>query len=229
MLRRSTLNFIVDALALLAIFVMVATGLIIRFILPPGTGGGHGEGGLLLWGLGRHDWGDVHFWTSVALSVLLIIHVALHWSWVCAMVQRFLGCADTDQHGAGRRNAYGIGFLLVVALIFGGFTWYAGTAVTQVNARRPSESGPAIAEDETLRHGQEEGHGTGHEQIRGSMSLAEIEAATGVSVETLKSELGLPEGTAPEERLGRLARQHGFSVDKVRDIVAKHKPQPDKR
>jgi len=229
MLRRSTLNFIVDALALLAIFVMVATGLIIRFILPPGTGGGHGEGGLLLWSLGRHDWGAVHFWTSVALSVLLIIHVALHWSWACAMVQRFLGCADTDQPGAGRRNAYGIGFLLVVALIFGVFTCYAGTAVTQVNARRPSESGPASAEDETLRHGQEEGHGTGREQIRDSMSLAEVEAATGVSVDTLKSGLGLPEKTAAEERLGRLARQHGFSVDKVRDIVAKHTSQPNKR
>ena len=65
MMRRNTLNFLVDALTLLAIFVMIATGLVIRFILPPGTGGGHGGAGLLLWGMGRHDWGDVHFWTSV--------------------------------------------------------------------------------------------------------------------------------------------------------------------
>jgi hypothetical protein len=208
---------------------MIATGLAIRFVLPPGTGGRHGEGGLLLWSLGRHDWGDVHFWMSVALGVLLVIHVALHWSWVCAMVQRFLGCADTDQPGAGRRNAYGIAFLFAMVLIFGAFTWYAGTSVKHVNAQRQSESRPGRTGDNASSHGQEEGHGTGHEQIRGSMSLAEVETATGVSVKTLKSELGLPDVTAAGERLGRLARQYGFSVDKVRDIVAKHKPQPDNR
>jgi len=64
-----------------------------------------------------------------------------------------------------------------------------------------------------------------HETIRGSKTLAEVESATGVSVTTLKSELGLSPDTSSQERLGRLARQHGFSMDKVRDIVAKHKPQ----
>lgn len=226
MMRRSTLNFIVDVLTLAAIFVMIATGLVIRFVLPPGTGGRHGEGGLLLWSLGRHDWGDVHFWASVTLGVLLVVHVALHWSWVCTMVQRLLGGTDANGLGAGKRNAYGVGFLLIVVLVFGGFTWYAGTAVKRVSARSQSESRPAGAEDGTPQHGQEKEHGTEHEQIRGSMSLAEVEAATGVSVETLKSELGLPEGTSAEERVGRLARQYGFSVDKVREIVSKHNRRP---
>ena len=130
MLRRSTLNFLIDVLALLGIFVMMATGLVIRFVLPPGTGGGHGEGGLALWGLGRHDWGDVHFWTSVVLGVLLVVHVALHWSWVCMMVQRILGGSEVNQPTAGRCNACGVGFLLAVALVFVGFIWYAGIHLT---------------------------------------------------------------------------------------------------
>ena len=33
-MRRNTLNFIVDAVSLLVMFGMIATGLIIRFILP---------------------------------------------------------------------------------------------------------------------------------------------------------------------------------------------------
>ena len=229
MIRRSTLNFLVDVLTLLAIFIMIATGLAIRFVLPPGTGGRHGEGGLLLWGLGRHDWGDVHFWTSVALGVLLVVHVALHWSWVCAMVQRFLGGTDTDQPGAGRRNAYGIGFLLAVLLIFGGFTWYAGTVVTHVNSRGEAGSRPQREGTNTSEPGQEDDREASHGLIRGSMTLAEVETATGVSVDTLKSELGLPKDISAKERLGRLARQYGFNVEKVRDIVGKHKPQPDKR
>lgn len=226
MLRRSTLNFLVDVLALLAIFVMVATGLVIRFALPPGTGGGHGEGGLALWGFGRHDWGDVHFWTSVVLGVLLIVHVALHWSWVCLMVKRLLGGTEAGQPAAGRCTACGVGFLLVVILAFAGFTWYAGGAVTQVRSRGDAESRPGRLRDDAARHGRGGEQGEGHGQISGSMSLGEIETATGVSVDTLKSELGLPADMSAQERIGRLGRQHGFSMDEVRGVVAKHTSRP---
>ncbi len=113
MTRRSTLNFLVDVLTLLAIFVMIVTGLVIRLVLPPGTGGRHGEGGLLLWSRGRHDWGDMHFWASVVLGMLLVVHVALHCSWVCTTVRRSLGGKDAGQFSAVKRNAYGIGFLVV--------------------------------------------------------------------------------------------------------------------
>lgn len=224
MLRRSTLNFLVDLVALLAIFVMIATGLVIRFVLPPGTGGGHGEGGLALWGLGRHDWGDVHFWTSVVLGVLLVLHVALHWSWVCMMVKRTLGGTETDQPRAGGCNACGVVFLLAVLFAFMGFTWYANSAVKHVNAQRQSESRPVWADEDTPPHGRKEGHGAGYEQIRGSMSLAEIETVAGVSADILKADLGLPKDISVQERIGRLARQYGFSVEEVREVIKKHQP-----
>ena len=65
-------------LPLLAMLVTIAMGLVIRVVLLPGTGGRDGEGGLLRRSLGRHDLGDVHLWASVALGVLLSVHVALH-------------------------------------------------------------------------------------------------------------------------------------------------------
>jgi len=58
------------------------------------------------------------------------------------------------------------------------------------------------------------------------MSLGQIETATGVSVDTLKSELGLPADMSAQERIGRLSRQYGFSVDEVRGVVAKHTSRP---
>ncbi|MGQ9650064.1 MAG: DUF4405 domain-containing protein [Phycisphaerae bacterium] len=218
MLRRSSLNFLVDSLALLAIFVMIATGLVIRFALPPGTGGRHGKGGLELWGLGRHDWGDVHFWTSVVLGVLLIVHVALHWSWVCMTVKRMLGGTESDQPRAGRCNACGIVFLLAVLLAFLGFTWYARGAVKKVNPNGDAETRPWRLRDDAGRHGQWIEHDLG--QISGSMSLGEIETATGVPADTLKSELGLPADISDQQRIGRLSRQYGFSMDKVRHVIA---------
>ena len=43
-MRRNKLNFLIDALALLAMLGMIATGLVIRYVLPAGSGG-HGRGG----------------------------------------------------------------------------------------------------------------------------------------------------------------------------------------
>ena len=187
MMRRSTLNFVVDLVTLLAIFAMIATGLVIRFVLPPGTGGRHGEGGVLLWGLGRHDWGDLHFWTSVVLGILLVVHVALHWAWACATVQRMFGGPQAGQVAAGRRNAYGVGFLLAVVLVFGGFTRYAGKAVTRVDTPQQSRGGARHSQDAEPQSRDEGDLQGGHGLVGGSMSLGEVETATGVSVAVLRA------------------------------------------
>jgi hypothetical protein len=68
-MRKNTVNFYVDLATLLAILAMTGTGLILKYSLPPGSGGR----GLVLWGLGRHDWGGVHFWIAVGLGVLLVV------------------------------------------------------------------------------------------------------------------------------------------------------------
>lgn len=228
-MRKNTLNFLVDAATLVVILAMVATGLVVRFVLPPGTGGRQGGRELVLWGLGRHDWGDIHFWASVALGVLLIVHVALHWSWVCTTLHRLLGGKDAGRPSAARHNAYGIGFLVALFVVFGGFTWYADTVVRESPSTENVEDDPQSSgsvESEISRAGEE---GAVHGLIQGSMSLAEVEQATGVPVAILRSELGLPEQTPGTARLGRLGRQHGFDVQKVRDLVAKHQSRIDKR
>lgn len=223
MMRKSTLNFIVDLVALLAILVMVATGLVIRYVLPPGTGGRHGEGGLALWGLGRHDWGDVHFWASVALTVLLILHVALHWSWVCSTLKRLLGGNTSESAGQPRDDIYGVGFFVAVVLLFGGFVWYGQSAVERIpagghEAASPREHGEATTE---------RGHGDGHNEIKGSMTLAEVAGVAGISVETLAAELGLDASVSPDARIGPLAREQGFGMSKVREVVAGHTGAPN--
>lgn len=58
---------------------MAATGLIIRYRLPPGSRGGHG---LSIWGWTRHDWGDLHTWFAYATCAFVVIHLILHWKWL---------------------------------------------------------------------------------------------------------------------------------------------------
>jgi len=93
---RSTVNFILDSVSFLNLLGLIFTGFIIKYILPPGSGRGYGRGFRggrggeaapveqirQFLSLGRHDWGDVHFYLAVVFVVLMIIHVILHWTWI---------------------------------------------------------------------------------------------------------------------------------------------------
>jgi len=59
-----------------------------------GGGGGRGWGGgggeLTFWAISKHTWIDIHDWVAVALTVLVIVHVILHWKWIVRMVKLLL-------------------------------------------------------------------------------------------------------------------------------------------
>jgi hypothetical protein len=117
------LNFVIDLVTAGVMLAMISTGLLVRFVLPPGTGGR-----LNVWGWGRHDWGDLHFWLAASLGALLVLHVALHWTWVCGTAHRMLmrGTGRTDRW---QRNLSGAVFLAAVVLLVGGFVWVAARNV----------------------------------------------------------------------------------------------------
>ncbi len=127
-MARSTLNFIIDVVAFLIMLAMVATGLLMRFVLPPGSGGR-----LSLWLGTRHDWGEVHFWLAVGLAALLLLHLALHWSWVCGLVASWLRRPHTPAHPPHplRRNLLGTAILAAVVACVGGFVWIAQSNVVE--------------------------------------------------------------------------------------------------
>jgi hypothetical protein len=67
-------------LALWLIFsMMVATGLLLEFRLPPGREGGHG---LSVFNLTRHEWGDWHLLLGHIFLALICAHMALAWPWL---------------------------------------------------------------------------------------------------------------------------------------------------
>jgi hypothetical protein len=72
-------NRIVDFLLWISICLMLATGFIVRYRLPPGSRGGSG---LSIWNWTRHSWGDIHTWTAYTVCFLVIIHLILHWQWL---------------------------------------------------------------------------------------------------------------------------------------------------
>lgn len=74
-------HLVLDLLAAFTFGALAATGTLLQWRLPPG--GAHGRAGAPTWlGLGRHDWGEVHFWIAAVAIAIAVVHVLLHWAWV---------------------------------------------------------------------------------------------------------------------------------------------------
>ena len=118
--NRPKVNLTIDVLAFICSVLLITTGFLLEYVLPPGSGRlgtegfGTGPGGLrrpilLLWGLTRHEWGNIHFYLALALMGTLSLHLVLHWQWIVCMAK------GKPREGSGLR--VGVGVLGLVSLI----------------------------------------------------------------------------------------------------------------
>lgn len=217
-MKRSTLNFLIDLLSAVVVLGITATGLIVRFVLPPGSGRGR-----VLWTWDRHEWGDLHFWLAVAAGALLLVHVALHWQWICVTTMRLFcrGGGKQSYPGTLGRSMAGVALVAGLTGLFARFIWLA-----QANVKATGKGSEHRGRSELVQVVQ---HGSGSEKkvpsIHGSMALGEVAEAGGISVDDLCMKLGLSAGMSPNERLGQLRQQYGFTMYQVREIVAGERPK----
>ena len=198
MMRKTNLNFVVDTVAFAAFVLLTATGVLVRYVLPPGSGRFS-----TLWGMDRHEWGRIHFWIAVLLLVSLGLHLFLHWRWVVSMVK------GRPREGSGLRVALAV----VGVLALGGLASAPFFGPVEQTGEPPHR----------LRS-TKQGGGEAN-RIDGSMTLREVERRTGVPKAVILQELGLPLDVPADERLGRLRGQYGFEMQAVREIVEEHAEQ----
>lgn len=209
-MKRPTLNFLIDMVALAGFVLLTATGVLRYVVLPPGSGRLVGEGSgvhagarpvTLLWGLTRHQWGEIHFWMALGLFLALALHLLLHWRWIAAMVQ------GKASEGAGVREALGLtGVVALLVLALAPFF----TPPTQL---------PRSALQEQAEQGQQSLTPGASVRLRGAMTLAEVAQQTGIPVAELVTRLNLPPDTAPTARIGQLARAYGFTLAEAQRAV----------
>lgn len=190
-MRRFSPRLLVDVLMWLALTSLVSTGLLMAFRLPPGSGPRS------LWGLTRHEWGDWHFYSALTFLGLLGFHLILNAKWLSCALGTALGGSDP-----ARREGFGWIVLGLLAAM--------GGLILAIPWSIPVEAGS-----------EEGGHRGAGPALVGSMTLAEAAAAEGIELPRLIEALGLPPDTPPEARLGRLGRQYGFTMEKVREAAAR--------
>ena len=105
-MRKFSWNVIIDTAALSCFLFLSTTGVLMKYLLPPGSGQAKS-----IWGLGRHDWGNFHFWIAAAFFSIMALHLVLHWNWIIGVLKG----KKTDK--SGKRFILGLGSLLIIVII----------------------------------------------------------------------------------------------------------------
>lgn len=112
---KTVVNFWLDCLLLVMFLLLVWVSAVLRFLFPVGPA----ELEWQLWG------GDVEFWRGFQFVVLcafalgIVLHVMLHWSWVCGVVARNL-LGRPPSRDDGTQTLIGVGVLLGILHLLAG-------------------------------------------------------------------------------------------------------------
>jgi hypothetical protein len=117
-LNRTDLNFWLDVV-LFSLFAALCTcSVIVDFVFPAAT---QAEG-WTLWGVSFNRWNSFRFSILATLAGAVLLHVMLHWSWVCGVVASRMGRkkAAAASRDDPSRTLWGVGLLILVINIAGG-------------------------------------------------------------------------------------------------------------
>src|SRR6478752_1878098 len=108
-ISRTDINFLLDGVLLLLFVMLCSCSAILEFVFPPAT---RAEG-WLLWSKSYNEWSRIQFGILSLLAVAVLLHIMLHWSWVCGVVESRIGekskrkVANDDPN----RTLWGVGVL----------------------------------------------------------------------------------------------------------------------
>ncbi len=117
-MSRTIINFWLDTTLLCAMLLLVWTSTVIRFVFPPAVAAENWT----LWGGTIDQWISLQYASLCVLTFLVLIHVMLHWNWVCGVVTaRLLNARDGKKRTLteGIRTLYGVGLMIVLLNVMG--------------------------------------------------------------------------------------------------------------
>jgi len=117
MVSKTVVNFAVDAFLLLLVVALLFSAAVLRFVFPAPSD----SAGWTLWGFDYDAWSSFQFVLVAILGLAILLHVMLHWAWVCGVVatkilRRSAGKAKIDD---GEQTLWGVGMLIVVVNVLG--------------------------------------------------------------------------------------------------------------
>lgn len=112
---RTDVNFWLDCLLAAVFLVLVAISMLIRFAFPRAQD----SQGWSLWGHGYDDWIEAQFVVLAILTLLILVHVMLHWNWICSVVQQRVIHSANKKPDNGWQTIVGVGLMIVILNLLG--------------------------------------------------------------------------------------------------------------
>jgi hypothetical protein len=128
---KTDINFWLDTFLLFAFTFLCWISIILRFVFPPATK----ADGWKLWGLDYLAWSDLQFAVISVLAASILLHVMLHWSWVCGVVNGWVRKRQSvpdPKQDTGTRTLWGVALLIALCNIVG-----IGIATAVLTIREP--------------------------------------------------------------------------------------------
>ncbi|MEM8680223.1 MAG: hypothetical protein AAGF97_12820 [Planctomycetota bacterium] len=111
------INFWVDSLLLVVFVALVWVSVVVRFVFPAAAF----SEGWSLWGWTLDAWLQLQFGLLALLTFGIVVHLMLHWSWVCGVFFGRIWPNKQDKRlpDDGTRTIYGVGFMIVLLNLMG--------------------------------------------------------------------------------------------------------------
>ena len=243
--KRPQLNLIIDILLLIDFVLISGLGFLMNYVLLPGFKRNEVYGSnidLTFWGLGRHDWGHIHFILSLVFIFLLLLHIVFHWGMIINIYKKLIASKPI-------RVTLGI-LLIIVMFVFGVLPIFLKPEVTRytkhsvydkhdehaiisdryqehetdtITTSNQSHINSEPAQEKRVESDQEKEHNTEHAdypgiEIYGYMTLQEVCDNYNITPEELCKELSIPI-ERKNDKLGWLKKEFAFEMDDVRSFV----------
>lgn len=239
-MKKTSLFLLVDVLMFIFLALMSGLGLMIKYVLVPGSKRWDIYGrnvDLSFLGMDRHGWGTVHLICAIFFIGLFVLHIILHWkclvNYVCRIVKTkamanflilmfavvlfflvifpFMIELKLTELGDGRDR------------FIHGYEQSQPAAIKQ--SRDPNAGEERVGARTLTGTADDAGHDTEHHdidpdiEVLGSMSLINVSLKYNVPVSHILDKLDLPSGVSGNEQLGRLRRQYGFKMSDIELII----------
>jgi hypothetical protein len=113
---RTVVNFWLDAGLLVLLLVILWTTAVVRLVFPAGPDAAR----WILWGGTFDDWLTLQFVSICLFGLGVLVHLMLHWSWICGVVStRLLPGGNKHPPDDGVRTLYGVGLLILLLHVLG--------------------------------------------------------------------------------------------------------------
>lgn len=198
-MKKADWQYVVNTLLFICLVGIVLIGLLLGLVIPQGPSSP--ESSKYFLSLHRHQWGNIHFYLSLAFICLIIIHLTLDWKWIKGRAVRLF----KERWKTALIATAGISLLMLFAI----WLFY------------PKE--PGAYEGYGIGRGKNDSAFMADNQdyitVTGQVTFEDLEKVIGIPSQNIIEALGLPGNVSTKETIGRLRKKHGFSLVNLRDVL----------